>query len=301
MPSPADASPAPRPLLNYGGQAVLEGVMMRGAHSMAVAVRAPDGGIRVQVRPLGRFYKGWWARVPFVRGALLLVDALGLGFESLTFSAQVQVPEEKLGGGSMWLTFGLSLAIGVGLFMLLPAGIGQWIERGLGLGSTWSNIAEGLLRLGLLLGYLAAIGRMPDIRRVFAYHGAEHKTIAAFEAGAPLDPPSVARFSRFHPRCGTSFLVTLVAITVLLFALLGPMSLGIRLATRILALPVLVALGYEFLRWTGRNQHLRLARWLSLPGLWTQALTTREPDPPMLEVSIAAFEAMRTAEAQSAG
>jgi uncharacterized protein YqhQ len=297
MPSSAKTSAAPRPLLNYGGQAVLEGVMMRGARSRAVAVRAPDGQIRVQVRPLGRFYRGWWVRVPFVRGALLLADALGLGFESLAYSAQIQAPEEKIGGGTLWLSFGLSLAIGVGLFMLLPAGIGQWIERGLGLNSTWSNVAEGLVRLGLLIGYLAAIGRMPEIRRVFAYHGAEHKTISAFEAGAPLDPPSVAKFPRYHPRCGTSFLVTLVAITVLLFALLGPMSLGMRLATRVLALPVLVGLGYEFLRWTGRHQHLRLARWLSLPGVWTQSLTTREPDQSMLEVAIAAFEAMRAAEA----
>jgi len=297
MPLSAKSSAAPRPLLNYGGQAVLEGVMMRGARSLAVAVRAPDGQIRVQVRPLGRFYRGWWVRVPFVRGALLLADALGLGFESLTYSAQIQLPEEKIGGGTLWLSFGLSLAIGVGLFMLLPAGIGQWIERGLGLSSIWSNVAEGLVRLGLLIGYLAAIGRMPEIRRVFAYHGAEHKTISAFEAGAPLDPPSVAIFPRYHPRCGTSFLVTLVAITVLLFALLGPMSLGMRLATRVIALPVLVGLGYEFLRWTGRNQDLRLARWLSLPGVWTQSLTTREPDESMLEVAIAAFEAMRAAEA----
>jgi len=297
MPLSAKSSAAPRPLLNYGGQAVLEGVMMRGARSLAVAVRAPDGQIRVQVRPLGRFYRGWWVRVPFVRGALLLADALGLGFESLTYSAQIQLPEEKIGGGTLWLSFGLSLAIGVGLFMLLPAGIGQWIERGLGLSSIWSNVAEGLVRLGLLIGYLAAIGRMPEIRRVFAYHGAEHKTISAFEAGAPLDPPSVAIFPRYHPRCGTSFLVTLVAITVLLFALLGPMSLGMRLATRVIALPVLVGLGYEFLRWTGRNQDLRLARWLSLPGVWTQSLTTREPDEAMLEVAIAAFEAMRAAEA----
>jgi uncharacterized protein YqhQ len=258
---------APPPLLNYGGQAVLEGVMMRGARSIAVAVRAPDGQIQVQVRPLGKFYQGWWVRVPFLRGALLLADALGLGFQSLTYSAQVQVPEEKLGTGSLWVSFIFSLVIGVGLFMLLPAGVGQWIERGLALNSTWGNVAEGLVRLGLLLGYLAVIGRMPEIGRVFAYHGAEHKTIAAYEAGAPLDPTSVARFPRYHPRCGTSFLVTLVAMTVVVFALLGPMSLGMRLATRILMLPIVVALGYEYLRWTGRNQHLRLARWLSCRGV----------------------------------
>jgi len=298
MPLSTDPAAAPQPLLNYGGQAVLEGVMMRGAHSIAVAVRAPDGAIQLQVRPLGKFYQGWWVRVPFLRGALLLADALGLGFESLTYSAQVQLPEEKIGRGSLWFSFGLSLVIGVGLFMLLPAGIGQWFERGLALSSTWSNVAEGMVRLALLIGYLAVIGRMPDISRVFAYHGAEHKTISAYEAGAALDPPSVGRFSRYHPRCGTSFLVTLVAITVLLFALLGPMSLGMRLATRILLLPIIIALGYEFLRWTGRHQNLRLARWLSLPGVWTQSLTTREPDEKMLEVAIAAFQAMRSAEAQ---
>jgi uncharacterized protein YqhQ len=299
MPSSTDAS-APPPLLNYGGQAVLEGVMMRGARSIAVAVRAPDGQIQVQVRPLGKFYRGWWVRVPFLRGALLLADALGLGFESLTYSAQVQVPDEKIGKGSLWLSFIFSLVVGVGLFMLLPAGVGQWIERGLGVSATWSNVAEGLVRLGLLLGYMVAVGRMPEIGRVFAYHGAEHKTIAAYESGAQLDPASVARFSRYHPRCGTSFLVTLVAITVLVFALFGPMSLGMRLATRILLLPIIVAVGYEYLRWTGRHQHLRLARWLSLPGVWTQSLTTREPDEKMLEVAIAAFEAMRKAEAEPA-
>jgi uncharacterized protein YqhQ len=299
MPSSTDAS-APPPLLNYGGQAVLEGVMMRGARSIAVAVRAPDGQIQVQVRPLGKFYRGWWVRVPFLRGALLLADALGLGLESLTYSAQVQVPDEKIGKGSLWLSFIFSLVVGVGLFMLLPAGVGQWIERGLGVSATWSNVAEGLVRLGLLLGYMVAVGRMPEIGRVFAYHGAEHKTIAAYESGAQLDPASVARFSRYHPRCGTSFLVTLVAITVLVFALFGPMSLGMRLATRILLLPIIVAVGYEYLRWTGRHQHLRLARWLSLPGVWTQSLTTREPDEKMLEVAIAAFEAMRKAEAEPA-
>jgi uncharacterized protein YqhQ len=298
MPSSADPVAAPQPLLNYGGQAVLEGVMMRGARSIAVAVRAPDGAINLQVRPLGKFYQGWWVRVPFLRGALLLADALGLGFESLTYSAQVQLPEEKIGRGSLWLSFGLSLVVGLGLFMLLPAGIGQWFERGLALSSTWSNVAEGMVRLGLLIGYLAVIGRMPEISRVFAYHGAEHKTISAYEAGAALEPSSVARFSRYHPRCGTSFLVTLAAITVLLFALLGPMSLGMRLATRVLLLPIIVAFGYEFLRWTGRHQHLRLARWISLPGLWTQSLTTREPEEKMLEVAIAAFEAMRSAEEQ---
>ena len=284
-------------LPTYGGQAVIEGVMMRGAKSVAIAMRAPNQEIVLHQEELGGIYKSRLAKIPFLRGLVMLWDALGLGMRALTISANLQAGEEdQIEGPVLYLTLGASLVFGVGLFILLPAGTAHLVERFLGWSAWTSNLFEGLVRLVLLVGYIWAIGRIPDIQRVFAYHGAEHKTINAFEAGAELTPGSIARFSLVHPRCGTAFLLTVVFLSVLLFSLLGPLPLFWRLAGRLLLLPVLTSLSYEYIRWTGSHRHSALVRWLVTPNLELQRLTTREPSPDMLEVAISAFKAMRASE-----
>jgi uncharacterized protein YqhQ len=284
-------------LPTYGGQAVIEGVMMRGSQSVAIAMRAPSQEIVIHTEPLTAIYRSRILKMPFVRGVIGLWDALGLGMRALTISANTQSGEdEKLEGPALYLTLGIALALGVGIFFLLPAGIGQVSEHYLGLNSWWSNLLEGLIRLALLVGYIWAVGQMADIRRVFAYHGAEHKTINAFEAGAELTPENVASFSLEHTRCGTAFLLTLVLLSVLVFSLLGPLPAGWRLASRILLLPVLAGVAYEYIRWTARHIDSPLVRWMVKPNMALQRLTTREPTPEMLEVSIAAFNAMRARE-----
>lgn len=286
-------------LITYGGQAVLEGVMMRGGKAVAIAMRAPDQQIVIHTEKLGGIYRSRIAKIPFLRGLVVLWDALGLGMRALTISANTQTGEdEQLEGPVLYLTLGISLALGIGLFFLLPAAAGQMAERYLGLNAWWGNLGEGLVRLGLLVGYIWAVGRVPDIRRVFAYHGAEHKTINAYEAGVELTPENVSGFSLEHPRCGTAFLLTLVLISVVVFSLLGPLPLFWRLASRILLLPLLAGLAYEYIRWTANHLDSSLVQALIKPGLALQGLTTREPDLPMLEVAIAAFNAMRTYESQ---
>lgn len=286
-------------LPTYGGQAVIEGVMMRGSHSLAIAMRAPNHEIVVHTEPLSAIYRSRILKIPFLRGLIALWDALGLGMRALTLSANVQSGEdEKLEGPALYLTLGVSLALGVGVFFLAPALVGQLGEHFLGMNAWWSNLAEGLIRLALLVAYIWVIGRVPEIRRVFAYHGAEHKTINAFEAGAELTPQSVARFPLEHTRCGTAFLLTLVLLSVVLFSLLGPLPVFWRLASRILLLPVLASLAYEYIRWTAAHVQSPLVRWIIKPNLALQRLTTREPSLEMLEVSIAAFNAMRSKETQ---
>ena len=291
---------------SYGGQAVLEGVMMRGRRAAAIAVRAPDNQIVIHKEALGEIYRSRLAKIPFLRGMLLLWDALGLGMRALTISANVQTGEdEKLEGPALYLTLGLSLVFAVGLFFLAPAAVGQLSELALkraAEGATqlawWGNLVEGVVRLLFLVGYIWAVGRIPEIKRVFAYHGAEHKTINAYEAGAELTPVSVSRFPLEHPRCGTSFLLTLVVLSILFFSLLGPLPLLWRFATRILMIPVLAGLAYEYIRWTANHLDVPLVRWIIRPNLALQRLTTNEPSLDMLEVSIAAFQTMKAEEEQ---
>jgi uncharacterized protein YqhQ len=292
---------------SYGGQAVIEGVMMRGRNTMAVSVRKPDGTIQTEVKPLGGIYQSRIAKIPILRGVLLLADTVGLGWESLEFSARAQ-GEKPVSKGEWFLTILISLAILVGVFFLLPTILGQWTESGLGALAVqrpsipaWvpglaGNLTEGVVRLILLILYLVFVGRIPEITRVFAYHGAEHKTVHAFEAGADLTPEAVEAFAKEHPRCGTSFLVVVGVLAVLLFALAGPMPFYWKLITRLLGIPVLIALGYEYLRLSARVQNPALARILAAPGVWAQSLTTRNPDRSMLEVAITAFQAVRRAD-----
>lgn len=286
-------------LPNYGGQAVLEGVMMRGTRALAIAMRAPDKRIVIHTEPLGAIYKSRLAKIPFLRGLVLLWDTLGLGMRALTLSANTQTGEEqKLEGPAMYLTMGFSLLVGVALFVLAPAAVGQLLESYLKVSSWGSNLAEGLIRLLLLVGYIAAIAKIPDIQRVFAYHGAEHKTINAFEAGVELTPENVSRFTTEHPRCGTAFLLTFVLLSVILFSVLGPLPVLGRLLSRILLIPVLAGLAYEYVRWTARHIQWRWVRVLIKPNLALQRMTTREPSLDMLEVAISAFNAMRAQEDQ---
>jgi len=262
-------------------------------------MRAPNKEIVVHTEPLSGLYKSHITKIPFLRGLIMLWDALGLGMRALTLSANTQTGEdEKLEGPQLYLSLGIALLFGVGLFFLAPAAIGQLGERLLGISSWWSNVLEGLTRLGLLILYIWAVGLIPDIRRVYAYHGAEHKTINAFEAGDELTPERVAGHSVEHPRCGTAFLLTLVLVSVVVFSLLGPLPMGWRLLSRILLLPVLAGIAYEYIRWTANHLSSPLVRWMIKPNLALQHMTTRDPSLEMLEVSIAAFNAMRSQEHQ---
>lgn len=286
-------------LPTYGGQAVIEGVMMRGAQSVAIAMRAPDNQIVIHTEELSGIYKSKITKIPFLRGLVMLWDALGLGMRALTISANLQSGEdEQLEGPALYLTLGLSLAIGIGLFFLAPAGIGQLAEHYLGINAWWSNLIEGLVRLAILIAYIWLIAFMPDVRRVFSYHGAEHKTINAFEADVELTPENVSKFSVEHPRCGTAFLLTLVLLSILVFSLLGPLPTAWRLISRVVFLPLLAGVAYEYIRWTAKHLDSPVVRWMIKPNLALQHLTTREPSQEMLEVSIAAFNAMKAQEKQ---
>lgn len=287
---------------NYGGQAVIEGVMMRGSQALAVAVRNPQGIIVVHTEPLSsRIYGGGLARIPFLRGLTLLWDALGLGVKSLMFSAEValeeetedgQEPEKIFEGPAQWGTVAFSLSISVALFFLFPAFVGDLFVRWLGGGPNpvVSNVVEGVVRLILIIGYIWAIGLLPDVKRLFGYHGAEHKTINAYEAGAPLTPESVARYSLEHPRCGTAFLLTVVVVSILVYTLLPPLSLPLRLLSRVILLPLIAGIAYEFIRFSAKHQDNALIRVVTKPNLALQRLTTRQPQLEMLEVAIMAFE-----------
>lgn len=288
-------------IITYGGQAVIEGVMMRGQNAFAVAMRAPDGNIVVHKEDLAKVYRSRITRIPFLRGAILLWDALGLGMKALTLSANTQTgQEEKLEGPALYLTLASSLAIGIGMFILLPAGVGGLAEHYLGWNTLAHNLLEGLMRLVLLVGYIWGIGFMPDVKRLFGYHGAEHKTINAYEAGAELTPEIVAKYPLEHPRCGTAFILTFVLLSVLVHSLLGDMTIFWRLTSRVLLIPVIAGLAVEYIRWTANHLDSPLVRLLIKPNLALQSLTTRQPDTSMLEVAIESFKTMRKAEQEFA-
>lgn len=284
-------------IISYGGQAVIEGVMMRGQNAFAIAMRAPDGEIVTHKEDLAKVYRSRITKIPFVRGTILLWDALGLGMKALTLSANTQTgEEEQLEGPALYLTLGISLLIGIGLFVLLPAGVGGFAEHYLGWHNLAHNLLEGLVRLILLVGYIWGIGFMPDVKRLFGYHGAEHKTINAFEAGAELTPEVVATYPIEHPRCGTAFMLTFVLVSVLVHSLLGDQTIFWRLTSRVLLIPVIAGLAVEYIRWTANHLNSPLVRLLIKPNLALQSLTTRQPDHSMLEVAIESFKTMRKAE-----
>ena len=282
---------------NYGGQAVIEGVMMRGSRTVAVALRHPEGHIVVKTEPLNEaLYRGPISRIPLLRGLVTLWDALGLGTKALMMSADVAAGEEvSFSGPASWGTAFLGIGLGVGLFMLLPSFLVGLLAPYIP--SEWlSSLLEGIVRLSLIVGYIWAVGYLPDMRRVFAYHGAEHKTVNAYEAGAGLTVENVRPFPKAHTRCGTAFLLTLVVLTTLIFAPFDQPSLIWRVLSRIVLLPVITGIAYELIRLTARFADRPWMQVLIAPNLALQRLTTREPDDGMLEVAIAALKAVLVSE-----
>ena len=282
---------------NYGGQAVIEGVMMRGSQRFAVALRTPDGEIALREGTLNEaLYRGRLIRIPFLRGLVTLWDSLGLGMKALMMSADVAAGEEvSLEGPVSWITVALGIGLGVGLFILLPSFLVGLLSP-IVTSRLLSSLLEGIVRLALVMGYMWAVGRIPDIRRVFAYHGAEHKTINAYEGGSDLTVEAVRQFSKAHVRCGTSFLLTLTFIAVIVLAPLGRLPMGYRLLSRLVLLPVLAGIAYEVNRLAARSAHRRWLRPLIAPNLALQRLTTNEPDDDMIEVAISALSAVLRSE-----
>jgi uncharacterized protein YqhQ len=282
---------------SYGGQAVIEGVLMRGKSSVAMANRTPTNNIVIHREKLTGIYTSNLSKIPFLRGLIVLWDSLGLGMRFLTISANIQTGEdEKLEGPLLYLTLIISILFGVGIFFLAPALVSGLVARFTRINAWVINLLEGVLRLVLLIGYLWIIGRMPDIQRVFMYHGAEHKTINAYEDGQELTPGNVKSYSLEHTRCGTSFILTLVILSILIFSLLGPLPLHWRLLSRVLMIPVLAGLAYEYIRLLSKHLSNPLVQLMIKPNLALQQLTTREPTEEMIEVAIRAFEEMKKME-----
>lgn len=280
-------------LPSYGGQALIEGVLMRGSRACAAAFRLPTGEISVQTELLSGIYQSPIRKMLFLRGLIGLWDSMVLGTRYLITSANMQgSEEEKIERKTLYLTVGISFLIGIGFFFLLPAGVAQGLEAWTSIPPWVGNLIEGMIRLVLLVGYLWGIGKSADITRLFGYHGAEHKTINAFEAGLPLDPESIQTQSTRHTRCGTGFLLTLVVFSIILFAFLTPLDPWLRLLGRLVLLPVLSMISYEYIRFTANHLSNPLVRALAAPSLALQGLTTRPPSLDMLEVSAAAFNAM---------
>ncbi len=280
---------------HYGGQAVLEGVMIRGQKSVAVAVRDPAGRIVTHNELLDSpIYKSRWSRMPLLRGLIMLWDTLSLGYRALMFSANVALQgegkgeEAKFTGGMMWGSLVISLVFVVGVFFLFPLFLIGLVDRYI-TSPLLSNLIEGLIRLGLFLLYLVTISFLPDIRRVFAYHGAEHKTVNAYEAGVALEPARVKMFSTAHMRCGTSFLLLVLVAFVFITTLLGRPPIWARFLSRILLVPLVVSLAYEWLKFGASHYGNPLVRLLAAPGLALQRLSTREPTDDMVEVAIIAL------------
>ena len=293
--------------INYGGQAVLEGVMMRGRKALATAVRHPAGHIVLRAETLdpARLSQRL-RRAYFLRGVVAVWEMLVIGMRSLSFSARVQMAEaddSEADGeeSSAYVTGSLvfGLALGVGLFFVLPLVITSFADASVE-SDLVSNIIEGGVRLAVFIAYLGGIGLMPDIRRVWMYHGAEHKTINALEAGEQLTTANVQRQSLAHPRCGTAFLVMLVVISIIVFAFLGRPPFVLRVLSRIVLLPVIAGVGFELIMLTARYRSNLLARIVAAPGMWVQRLTTREPDDEQVEVAIAAMDRVLEDEGQLA-
>lgn len=278
---------------NVGGQAVIEGVMMRGKTHVAVAVRQPDGEISVDVRPVNSISDRYpILKKLFLRGVVSLVESLVMGMKALAYSAQVSGDEdEKLDSKEMALTIAVSAGLAILLFIVIPT----WSMRfltGITQDHMALNLAEGVLRMAIFLAYIAAISSMNDIQRVFQYHGAEHKTIYTYEAGLPLKVENVRPFSTLHPRCGTNFLMIVMLISMFIFTFLGWPSLLERIASRIILMPVIAGVSYELIRYAGAHTDNPLVRIAITPGLLLQKLTTRQPDDSQIEVAIASLKAV---------
>ncbi len=277
---------------HYGGQAVIEGVMIRGKEGVAISVRQPDGQLNIVKQPLAGIYRGRLREMPLMRGIIALVETLVLGTRSLLHSAQVAAAEEgeqKIPTAVLWGTVAVSLALGVVLFFMVPLLatrylIDPYIESAL-----LSNVCEGLIRIGIFVAYLKMISLISDIRRVFAYHGAEHKVVNAYEAGAPLNVEAVRNYSTAHARCGTAFLFIVLIVAIFVFALVGQPPLWIRILSRIALIPVIAVISYEIMKFGASHADNRIVRMLLAPGLLLQTITTREPDDSQIEAALSAL------------
>ena len=307
MASPAtDSQPtgaqSTRPL--YGGQAVIEGVMIRGVRHYSLAVRRPDGDIFCDTEPVSTRFSGRVRRIPGVRGVLILAETLWYGMKSLQRSAIIAAGEADSAEGAdsaaskwtMGITMAIALVLGIGIFLVLPLLAVRLIDPYLE-SSVVSNLIEGVIRLVILVAYVAGISAMKDIRRVYAYHGAEHMAVHTYEAGQDLTVDNVRRHPTPHPRCGTAFLLTVAVVSVLVFALLGRPDLEWRILSRIALIPVVAAVAYEIIRFAGAHRQSWFGRALAAPGLALQLITTRQPDEDQIQVAIAAMEAALAADA----
>jgi uncharacterized protein YqhQ len=293
--------------LQYGGQAVIEGVMMRSPRYFAVACRHPKGDIVLKLEDLAN---SWLARLrwlnrPFLRGTLALLDAMALGIRALRFSAEVQLEEQtqtvqqkRINDLAIGSTMVVGLLIGLGLFVALPTTLTQLMP--------WKNpvllnMLDGVLRIALFLGYVLAVGNLKEIRRVFQYHGAEHKAINTLEAGLPLTMENAKQQSRIHPRCGTSFVMVVLILAIFVFSLTGRPPIWLRIPLHIALLPMVAGVAYEVIKFAGRYKQSRLTRWLLAPGLWSQHITTREPEEAQIEVALRALQAVVEQEQRANG
>ncbi|MBM4341028.1 MAG: DUF1385 domain-containing protein [Deltaproteobacteria bacterium] len=285
--------------MRVGGQAVIEGVMMRSPHSMAIAVRKPDGEIVVKKEGLKFFSeKNFFFKFPIVRGIIGLISALALGIRALHFSANQALPEEEgkqeISSWAMSITFGVALSFGIFLFFLVPLFLTKglkWFFPILSTSGLLFNLIDGLIRLSIFLAYIRAISFLKEIKRVFQYHGAEHKSIFAFEAGETLSVERVKPFGYLHPRCGTNFLLIVMVVSILIFALVPHhLPFGYKVASRIIFIPFIAGLSYEIIRFTDRKRNQGGVRFIIQPGLWLQRLTAKEPTDPQIEVALRALQ-----------
>ena len=285
-----DAMKSQSKIPHYGGQALIEGVLMRGKSFVVAAMRKPDNTIYLESEKLEGIYKSNLVKIPFLRGLVILWDSLYLGMKFITKSANIQVEDdEKIEGPTLYFTLLISIVLGVGLFFVLPTFIVELISRIVNLRPLLMNILEGFIRLVILILYIWAIGRTNDIARVFAYHGAEHKTINEYEQGMEISPEIVKNFPLAHPRCGTSFLLTLVFLSILVFSVIGPLPLAVKIVSRIAFVPVIAMVAYELIRWMSDHLDNPVVKIMTWPNLLLQNLTTREPSVDMLAVAITSF------------
>lgn len=299
-------------ITSIGGQAVMEGVMMRGPYKTAVSVRKPDGDIETKIEDNGVKTRNKFFRLPIIRGCVNFVDSLVIGMKALMFSAEFidiesdeeeeeskfdQWLERKFGDNIkdivIYVSIAISIVLSVGLFIVLPTFLTRAVEaiptfKSVTSTHTFTSIFEGIIRMLIFLGYMFLVSQMKDIKRVFEYHGAEHKTIACYEAGEEMTVENIKKFTRFHPRCGTSFLLFVMIISILLFTLLPKTGIVLRVVMRLALLPAVAGISYEVIKWAGRSKSKAVC-WLSKPGLWLQKLTTREPDESQIEVAIASM------------
>ncbi len=303
-------------ITSIGGQAVIEGVMMRGPKESAVAVRKPDGEIIIDKKPVASILQKYkFLKLPIIRGVVSFVESLVMGTKALMFSAEffdieeeedkkkkeamteeerkaAEAKESKVKDAAIYGSVALALVLGVGLFMLLPGVLVDFV-RGFFPNNILATLTEGIVRILIFLIYIILVSQMKDIRRVFEYHGAEHKTIFCYESGEELTVENARKFSRLHPRCGTSFLLIVMVISIILFSFISVENIFARLGLRLLLLPVVAGLSYEVIKLAGRSKS-KLMGIVSLPGMWLQKITTREPDDSQLEVAIASLNAVLT-------